>query len=90
MNGKSYDLDLQNKMEGSFWDLEDGIRVQCWKSLPTRVRETDRFVTPFQARPCLECDHEEGKIVPCKKVNQTLPIVSYATDDIHYVATPAH
>jgi len=90
MNGKVYELDLQNKMEGEIWDLQDGICVHCWKSLPTRVRETDRFVTPFQLNLVSRCNSPPGETGQCKEDGQTLPIISYAQDDTHFVATTGH
>jgi hypothetical protein len=62
MSKEVYEFDLQNKMEGGLWPVGDGIQVKCWKSLPTRVRDEDRFVTPFNliigTRPAVHILHE--------------------------------
>lgn len=77
MSKEVYEFDLQNKIESGLWPLEDGIQVKCWKSLPKRVTENDRFDNDFHLKIGSRCDGGEDHLEECKKNNRTLPFVSY-------------
>ena len=86
MHQEAYEFDLQGKMEGGKWNLGDDIKVRCWKSLPSRNSETDRWsrgdgtLLPFQLKIGERCD---GKVEECKKSSgRTLPIVSWMKDGL--------
>ena len=81
---EEYVLHLQNEMEGGMVDPPegDGIRVKCWKSLPTGVTEPNRFLTPFQLQIGSRCDLTKTNITECKANNQTLPFISYLEDGL--------
>lgn len=97
MRKEVYEFDLQNKMEGGMWDLleGDGIRVKCWKLLPSRTLETDGWprVDGNLTKPAFElkigsrCDGDpdkkvEDRVKECKKNNQTLPFISYMNNGV--------
>jgi hypothetical protein len=79
MSKEVYEFDLQNKMEGYMWDLGDGIKVKCWKSLLSRVKDADRFKDAFELKIGSRCD---GPVEECKRNNQTLPFFSYTKDGL--------
>jgi len=97
MSKEMYNFDLQNKMEGGMWDVEDGIKVKCWKSLPSRTRETDRWsrVDGNLTEPAFKliigsrCNggSDQDKLDKCKENNQDLPFVSYMNDGVMHVTS---
>jgi len=92
VNGKVYDFDLQHHVEGGLAEVVagNGIRVKCWKSLRGRHRVMDGFLPPFQLQIGAECNQKTDDVKKCKTDNRTLPIMSYAQDDTHFVATTGY
>jgi hypothetical protein len=98
MHKEVYEFDLQNKMEGNNpeggpWPLEDGIRVKCWKLLPSKTSETDRWsradgnqtLPAFQLKIGGRCNGGADKLEECKKnSSRTLPVVSWMKDGLMY------
>ena len=85
-------------MEGGLWDVGGEIKVKCWKSLPSKTFNTDKWsrgdgnqtLPAFQLKIGERCNGGKDRVDECRKNSgRTLPIVTYMKDGLMFGTTAA-